>query len=115
MQILKEHRDRRDYPTADLVGEMDDSEPLVLTHQDLNPRNIIVGDDGRLWLIDFGMAGFYPPWVEFVTMRVQSDCSKCANYTELEGWDTMIPIVCGWYRDQDAWYRRISTALNWRT
>ena len=30
----------------------DDSSPLVLSHMDLNPRNIIVGEDGRLWLID---------------------------------------------------------------
>ncbi|TFK94582.1 hypothetical protein K466DRAFT_593419 [Polyporus arcularius HHB13444] len=42
----------------------DDSEPLVLTHQDLNLRNIVVGEGGRLWLIDFAWAGYYPPWFE---------------------------------------------------
>jgi hypothetical protein len=28
----------------------DDSTPLVLTHQDLNLRNIILGEDSRLWI-----------------------------------------------------------------
>ncbi|KAG6871918.1 hypothetical protein C0995_014885 [Termitomyces sp. Mi166 len=31
----------------------DDAEPLVLTHQDLNLRNVILGEDGRLWMIDW--------------------------------------------------------------
>ncbi|KAG5651796.1 hypothetical protein H0H81_007382 [Sphagnurus paluster] len=38
-----------------------DDAPLVFTHNDLNPRNIILGDDGRLWMIDFEESGFYPP------------------------------------------------------
>ena len=31
----------------------DNSEPLVLTHRDLNLRNIIVGEDGLLWIVDW--------------------------------------------------------------
>ncbi|KAI0366786.1 hypothetical protein BV20DRAFT_619677 [Pilatotrama ljubarskyi] len=42
----------------------DDSEPLVFTHGDLFLRNMILGEDGRLWLIDFGCAGVYPRWFE---------------------------------------------------
>ncbi|KAI0350835.1 kinase-like protein [Trametes cingulata] len=42
----------------------DDSEPLVFTHGDLYLRNMILGEDGRLWLIDFGCAGVYPRWFE---------------------------------------------------
>lgn len=72
MELLKRIRRKQNFPMPHLVGKMDDSEPLVLTHQDLNPRNILVGEYGRLWLIDFGMTGFYPPWVEFVTMRIQA-------------------------------------------
>ncbi|KAG6860148.1 hypothetical protein C0995_015226 [Termitomyces sp. Mi166 len=30
----------------------DDTEPLILTHQDLNLRNVILGKDGCLWMID---------------------------------------------------------------
>ncbi|CDO71458.1 hypothetical protein BN946_scf184909.g52 [Trametes cinnabarina] len=37
----------------------DDSEPLVLCLQDLNLRNITVGEGGRLWLIDWGWSGYY--------------------------------------------------------
>ena len=92
--------------TSQLYGKMDDSEPLVLTHHDLNPRNIMVGDDGRLWLIDFGWSGLYPPWVEFVSMRIQAERAK-----HLVGWSAMIPLVCGWYRDQDEWFRRVEPVL----
>ncbi|KAI0633124.1 kinase-like domain-containing protein [Trametes polyzona] len=46
------------------VPLFDDSAPLVFTHGDLCLRNIILGSDGRLWLIDFGSAGIYPPWFE---------------------------------------------------
>lgn len=40
----------KDYPSR--KQKFDDSEPLVFTHQDLNLRNIIMGDDGRLWIVD---------------------------------------------------------------
>ena len=39
----------------------DNSEPLVLTHQGLNLRNVIVGEDGRLWIVDWAWAGYYSP------------------------------------------------------
>lgn len=55
------------------MGRFDDSAPLVFTHQDLNMRNVIVGDDGRLWLIDWGWAGWYPPWFEYVAMKRQAE------------------------------------------
>ncbi|KAI0656912.1 kinase-like domain-containing protein [Cubamyces menziesii] len=42
----------------------DDSEPLVFVHGDLCLRNLILGADGQLWLIDFGFAGVYPRWFE---------------------------------------------------
>ncbi|CDO75397.1 hypothetical protein BN946_scf185012.g14 [Trametes cinnabarina] len=47
----------------------DDSEPLVFTHGDLCPRNLIMGTDGRIWLIDFGCSGIYPRWFEAVGSR----------------------------------------------
>ncbi|KAG6831991.1 hypothetical protein H0H93_013612, partial [Arthromyces matolae] len=40
----------------------DSSQPLVLTHNDLHLGNIILGDDGRLWIIDWAWAGYHPKW-----------------------------------------------------
>ncbi|TFK57710.1 hypothetical protein OE88DRAFT_1651587 [Heliocybe sulcata] len=45
------------------LGLFNPTEDLVLTHGDLTARNIVVGEDGRLWLVDWGMSGFYPPFV----------------------------------------------------
>ncbi|KAL5480198.1 hypothetical protein ACEPAI_1468 [Sanghuangporus weigelae] len=46
----------------------DDSSPLVFTHMDLHPRNMILGDDGQLWIIDWIDAGWYPSWFEAASM-----------------------------------------------
>lgn len=32
----------------------------VLVHQDISPRNIILGDSGKVWLVDWADAGAYP-------------------------------------------------------
>lgn len=46
-------------PTFEPSGSLMCRARLVLCHQDLNMRNIIVGDDGRLWQVDWTWAGFY--------------------------------------------------------
>ncbi|KAL1735763.1 kinase-like protein [Schizophyllum commune] len=38
----------------------------ILVHQDLAPRNMILDRKDRLWIIDWGHAGFYPPFMEYV-------------------------------------------------
>jgi hypothetical protein len=57
----------------------DDSQPLVFSHHDLSMRNIILGVDGRVWLIDWGWSGFYPPWFEYlaITGAARNDKSTC--------------------------------------
>lgn len=40
----------------------------VFTHQDLAPRNIIVDDEGKLWVVDWGYAGYFPIYFEYVGM-----------------------------------------------
>ena len=37
---------------------------FVLVHQDISPRNLILGTAGQLWLVDWGHAGAYPPVLE---------------------------------------------------
>ncbi|KIM44982.1 hypothetical protein M413DRAFT_442945 [Hebeloma cylindrosporum] len=91
----------------------DDSQPLVLTHQDLNPRNFIVGDDGHLWLVDWAWAGFYPPWFEFVAMRRQAGNEEDVTGKKNPDWDAIIPFVCGWFFEQARWIAHISKALYW--
>ncbi|KAG6871880.1 hypothetical protein C0993_002684 [Termitomyces sp. T159_Od127] len=46
---------------------------LVLTHGDLNLTNLLLADDGVLWVIDWGNSGYYPKWMESVTMQHYDD------------------------------------------
>jgi len=54
--------DLRPLSTADVT-------PLVFTHNDLHMENILMDNVGRLWLIDFGFSGMYPPYFEFIALR----------------------------------------------
>ncbi|TFY51305.1 hypothetical protein EVJ58_g10638 [Rhodofomes roseus] len=65
----------------------DDKAPLVMTHGDLAMRNVIVGTDGRLWLIDWGCSGVYPQWFEYVGMQVDN---------EPRSWTWTRRLVAGW-------------------
>ncbi|CDO71457.1 hypothetical protein BN946_scf184909.g51 [Trametes cinnabarina] len=88
----------------------DDSEPLVLCHQDLNLRNIIVGEGGRLWLIDWGWSGYYPPWFEYATMLTQNEYAHVSG-TDDKLWRALIPFICGPYFRQERWLVDMSIAL----
>ncbi|KAK0469757.1 uncharacterized protein EV420DRAFT_1634172 [Desarmillaria tabescens] len=69
---------------------------LVFSHVDLAMCNLVVGDDGQLWLIDFGEAGFYPPWFEFVNML--GDQIVAAWGKERDAiWRALIPFICDPY------------------
>ncbi|KAF3171378.1 hypothetical protein TWF106_006534 [Orbilia oligospora] len=52
--------------------------PLVFTHHDLAPRNMIVDPRGDLWLIDWDYAGWYPAYFDRASM------------------DHFSPYMCGW-------------------
>lgn len=43
--------------------------PLVLTHRDLAPRNLMVDGSNRLWIIDWDYAGWYPAYFEYASMH----------------------------------------------
>ncbi|KIM44979.1 hypothetical protein M413DRAFT_25370 [Hebeloma cylindrosporum] len=105
--------ERKQPPSLETLTTFDDSQPLVLTHQDLNPRNFIVGDDGYLWLVDWAWSGFYPPWFEFVAMRRQSENEEGVTGQKNPKWDAMIPFVCGWFFTQERWIARIGRSLYW--
>ncbi|KAJ3811126.1 kinase-like domain-containing protein [Lentinula aff. lateritia] len=91
----------------------DNSEALVFTHQDINPRNIIVGEDGRLWIIDWAWSGYYPPWFEYVAMSRQLENEEVIG-SDHKYWDLLIPFVCGPYFEQDKWLSKMSRGLYYR-
>jgi hypothetical protein len=68
---LAEERGLRGYAPVPRCKPLDESifTPLVLTHNDLNMRNILLDDDGMVWVVDWGWAGFYPAWFEYLGMR----------------------------------------------
>lgn len=43
--------------------------PLVFTHHDLAPRNILLDKSGCLWLVDWDIAGWYPSYFEYAAMH----------------------------------------------
>ncbi|KLO88697.1 Uncharacterized protein LW93_4508 [Fusarium fujikuroi] len=45
---------------------------IVLTHQDLAPRNLVVDKDMKLWVLDWGCAGVYPKGFEQAALQVQA-------------------------------------------
>ncbi|TBU44082.1 kinase-like domain-containing protein [Dichomitus squalens] len=90
----------------------DDIRPLVLTHCDLNMRNILVGDDGRLWLIDWGWSGFYPEWFEYVTARRRSELVPSAK-PDHRVWEALMPFICGPYFRQWRWFWSMAWILDY--
>lgn len=64
----------------------DNSWPVVFTHQDLCPRNILLGHDGKLYVLDWHRSGFYPAWFEYAGMV--SD-----QHFESASWDLLVPWI----------------------
>lgn len=99
-----------------VIPEFDSSYPLVLTHQDLNPRNMIVGDDEHhtLWIVDWSWSGFYPEWCELVAMKRQAKNEELVWERKDTSWDAIITEVCGEYPDAEKFLKLIVRALNCR-
>ncbi|KAF9073051.1 hypothetical protein BDP27DRAFT_1417513 [Rhodocollybia butyracea] len=75
---------------------LDDSQPLVLTHGHIRLRNVIVGDDGKLWLTGWPWAAFYPPYFEYIATMSAADADEADH-----SWIKHIPIVTnGAYRKE---------------
>ncbi|KAG5337961.1 hypothetical protein C0989_008564 [Termitomyces sp. Mn162] len=91
----------------------DDSKPLVFSHQDINLRNVILGTDDRLWLIDWGCSGYYPEWFEYIAMQNQAELATLAG-TDDPFWKLLIPFIAGPYFYHHLWYQNMQTSLEWR-
>ncbi|KAK7439828.1 hypothetical protein VKT23_017399 [Stygiomarasmius scandens] len=88
----------------------DDTQPLTLVHLDINRNNIILGDDGRLWLIDWEWSGFYHRWFEYSSMMCYSTPSIANAPSRL--WNAMIPFMAGFYSAQDRFMSQVGWALD---
>lgn len=62
------YESRRDHWSQTVAGYIRALPPaeIVLTHNDLHPRNIIVRDGKVVAIIDWELAGFYPEYWEYV-------------------------------------------------
>ncbi len=88
----------------------DDSGPLVFAHRDLSPRHIILGEDGRLRIVDWACAGYYPQWFESVAM-CSHGIQEADMGNEYKLWDRLIPFICGPYFAHRKWMSLIAMGL----
>ena len=84
-EITKRYRPRQ---VAQVSKPFDDRGPLVYTHQDLHMQNIILGDDGQLWIIDWDLAGFYPIFFEYIGIRTMTKVQP-------PSFNRWIPLITG--------------------
>lgn len=87
-------------------GPLPDDGTLVYSHVDLAMRNLIVGEDGQLWLIDFATAGFYPRWFEYVNMVMDARLERGAEYDLI--WWAILPFVADPYFSICDWIRTVA-------
>ncbi|KAL4254181.1 hypothetical protein ABKN59_004541 [Abortiporus biennis] len=81
------------------------SSPLVFTHQDLCLRNIMIGDDAKIYILDWEWAGFYPEWFEYAGMKRRED-------REPRLWRWCIPWMAGFYEKLFRRLCRVGWVLN---
>ena len=67
----------------------------ILSHSSsLHLANLILGDDGQLWVIDWGCPGWYPAWFEAASMAL---ISKMRPEDHPHSWSSWIPFMAGSY------------------
>ena len=96
-----------------MKATFDNSSPLVITHNDLNPRNIIVGEDGCIWLVDWAWSGYYPPWFEYASMANQVENEQLGGWHD-RSWYLIIPFVCGPDFQQHEWLCKAGSGLDFK-
>ncbi|KAI0371710.1 hypothetical protein BV20DRAFT_158279 [Pilatotrama ljubarskyi] len=82
----------------------------VFVHQDLAPRNMILDPQGVLWIVDWGHAGFYPTYMEYLGMKPQGhDMPWLFDHTWGAWWGRVRWSIFRWiavgsfYRYRKAW------------
>ncbi|KAI0362676.1 hypothetical protein OH77DRAFT_1416952 [Trametes cingulata] len=105
-------------PRPDLV--LRPAKEHVFIHQDLAPRNLIMDARGVLWIVDWGNAGFYPVYMEYLGMKPQiHDMPWLFERTWAAWWGRIRWSIFRWiavgsfYRYRKAW--RAFAAVSIRT
>ena len=62
---LAEERGSRGYGPPPGCKPLNESITLVLTHNNLSMRNILLDSNGQIWIADWNWAGFYSTWFEY--------------------------------------------------
>ncbi|KAK7438200.1 hypothetical protein VKT23_018130 [Stygiomarasmius scandens] len=75
------------------IPPFDRSRPLAIVHQDLHPKNMILGSDGQLWIIDWEWAGVYPDWFEYGNAILHAEASSESDIPF--SWRSWIPWMFG--------------------
>ena len=95
---------REDYYSRNLPLVLKGNGKSVSTHSDLHRKNIIVGPEGEVAIIDWAASGWYPIWWEYA---VTAEC--CGNWRN--DWQNYIPKFLGEYPNQYAWFHILRTDL----
>lgn len=72
---------------------------------DLNMRNIIVDKRGDVWIVDWGMAGAFPPWFEYTNMVLFARAAIKERRLP-KSWSLFAPFIAGYYQWYEAEYLR---------
>lgn len=65
--------------------------PPVFTHGDLNPSNILIRDDKIVGIIDWEMAGWYPHYWEYTSLKMASDLVNPVWHENIENFLSPTP------------------------
>lgn len=65
--------------------------PPVFTHGDFNPSNIIVRDNKIVGIIDWEMAGWYPHYWEYTSLKMASDLVNPVWHDNIDNFLTPLP------------------------
>lgn len=104
VNALNDHVNRRSAAAAGAVPippRFTHPEPMAFVHNDLHMHNIILGDDGRLWIVDWEWAGFFPRSYEFTSMAMQ--CEWHDTYAAPWSFRLCVPFIADPYFDRYRW------------
>lgn len=87
-------------PPFRITDYFDTSWPLVFTHGALHLKNLRMGRDGTLWLLDWDWAGMYPLWFESWKLHNDYVAGDAASHYAPRSFTWFYWFMAGWYPRQ---------------